>query len=192
MNASTPESLRLFFALWPDDATRTALMALQAAMRGRLAPYDNLHLTLAFLGQQPAALLPALKDALAHVPPSPLTLTMDRVGYFTRNHVVWAGMHDTPDALLTLQQELIQGLQRHAVAFRQEHGFKPHVTLARDAVLPADLVFEPIVWHATEIALVQSVTDADGTHYKVLASRSLEVECRTTNAAAGNAVRGPR
>jgi RNA 2',3'-cyclic 3'-phosphodiesterase len=191
MNASTPESLRLFFALWPDDATRTALLALQAAMRGRLVPYDNLHLTLAFLGQQQAAALPALKDVLAHVPPSPLQLTLDRAGYFTRNRVVWVGMHDTPDALLTLQQELIQDLQRHAVAFRQEHGFKPHVTLARDAALPADLVFTPIVWHAREIALVQSVTDADGTRYSVLASRSLEVECWTKNAAAGDTASRP-
>jgi RNA 2',3'-cyclic 3'-phosphodiesterase len=191
MNTSTPESLRLFFALWPDDAARSALSALQTSVHGRLVQYENLHLTLAFLGQQPVALLPALKDVLAHVPAAPLQMTMDRIGYFSRNRVAWAGMHEAPDALLALQRELTHALQRHAVALRQEPGFKPHVTLARDAASPVDLVFEPVVWHAHEIALVQSMTDGNGTRYTVLASRALDVECRTADVAAGNAAHRP-
>jgi RNA 2',3'-cyclic 3'-phosphodiesterase len=192
MNAAAPESLRLFFALWPDATTRTALMQLQADMQGRLVPYDNLHLTLAFLGQQPAALLPALKDLLMHVSATTLILTIDRLGYFPRKRIAWAGMHDVPHALLTLHQSLTEGLQRAGLVFDQQHNFKPHITLARDATLPADRVFTPITWQAGEIALVQSTTESDNARYSVLASRSLDVDYWTKDATAGNAVRGPR
>jgi 2'-5' RNA ligase len=181
MNANTKESLRLFFALWPDDETRTALMQLQAPIQGRRIAYDNLHLTLAFLGQQPASTLPALKQILTHLTPSTPTLTLDRVGYFTRNRIAWAGMHDVPDTLLKLQQELAQAIAWHDISFDNRHVFKPHVTLARDATLPPDVVFTPFVWRASQIVLVQSVTRAEGASYQVLASRSLDEECWTSN-----------
>lgn len=187
MNTTAPESLRLFFALWPDATTRTALMQLQAGMQGRLVPYDNLHLTLAFLGQQPVALLPALKDLLTRIPPATLMLTIDRLGYFPRKHIAWAGVYDVPQVLLMLHQSLTEGLQRAGVLLKQEHDFKPHITLARDAALPADMVFTPILWQAGEIALVQSTTETDGTRYGVLASRSLAMEYWTKDAAAGDA-----
>ncbi len=160
-------------------------------MQGRLVPYDNLHLTLSFLGQQPVTLLPALKDLLTRVPASTPTLTIDRLGYFPRNRIAWAGMHDIPAPLLALHQLLTEGLQHAGVVFKQENGFKPHITLARDAALPADMVFTPIVWQAGEIALVQSTTETGGTRYRVLASRSLDVEYWTKDAAAGDAARRP-
>lgn len=160
-------------------------------MQGRLVPYDNLHLTLSFLGQQPVALLPALKDLLTRVPASTLTLTIDRLGYFPRNRIAWVGMHDIPAELLTLHQLLMEGLQRAGVVFKRENDFKPHVTLARDAALPADTVFTPIVWQAAEITLVQSTTEASGTRYSMLASRSLDMEYWKKDAAAGDAARGP-
>ena len=47
-------TLRLFFALWPDDALRTALAAATAPaiaqVAGQVVPPGNLHVTLAFLG----------------------------------------------------------------------------------------------------------------------------------------------
>jgi 2'-5' RNA ligase len=183
MNANTSESLRLFFALWPDDATRTALMRLQAPMRGRIIPYENLHMTLAFLGTQPAELLPTLKEILERLPPLTATLTVDRVGYFTRNRVAWAGMHEAPDALTGLQKALAQAITQRGIAFDNQHAFKPHVTLARDAALPPDLAFEPVVWRADKVALVQSATQREGAIYRVLATRSLDRECRTTSEA---------
>jgi 2'-5' RNA ligase len=183
MNANTTESLRLFFALWPDDETRTALTQLQVPIRGRKIAYDNLHLTLAFLGQQPASVLPALKQILTHLSPSTPILTLDRIGYFSRNRIAWAGMHAVPDTLLKLQQELAQAIAQHEISFNNQHDFKPHVTLARDATLPPDIIFTPIDWRASQIALVQSATQAEGANYEVLATRSLDEECWTSNEA---------
>lgn len=175
------ETMRLFYALWPDDATRTELMRLQTSFHGRLTRYENLHVTLAFLGEQPATLLPALKDILDHLPSSPVTLTLDRLGYFPKKRIAWVGMHDAPDALFTLQSKLAQALAQQGVSFDNRASFKPHVTLARDATPPPDLVFEPITWQANQVALVQSKTQPDGVSYRVLASRSLDEDVWTPN-----------
>lgn len=188
MSTSPPASLRLFFALWPDDATRAALMQLQASMQGRLVSYDNLHLTLSFLGHQPPDLLPVLQDMLDHLPPPAPTLRLDRIGYFTRKRIAWAGMHQVPEPLLALQEELQRALQRATVRFDDQPRFKPHVTLAREASLPADRSFTPIIWQAHQVALVQSTTHADGPAYQVLAARSLE-RARWTADESGNLIR---
>lgn len=171
MNAS--ESLRLFFALWPDDETRAALMRLQARIRRQTTPYENLHLTLAFLGQQSITLLPDLKDILDRLPRSAITLTLDRVGYFTRKRIVWAGTHQSPGALAALQNELATALAQR-IGLEVQGEFKAHVTLARNAEPPPDSEFTPIVWHADQVALVKSVTTPAGSRYEVLASRSLD------------------
>ncbi|MGV3652978.1 MAG: 2'-5' RNA ligase family protein, partial [Noviherbaspirillum sp.] len=79
--APSPEqsSLRLFFALWPDQETRTALAALQSHVPGRRIRPGNLHVTLVFLGLQPAALLPTLRAILASLPPPDFLLEVDRI-----------------------------------------------------------------------------------------------------------------
>jgi 2'-5' RNA ligase len=169
----TTESLRLFYALWPDDATRAALTSLQTTLQGRKTQYGNLHVTLAFLGRQPAALVPALQAIMTRLPKSDMTIVMDRIGYFTRHRIVWAGMHQIPDTLSTLQRELTQALQQLNIVFDDQPAFKPHITLARDAQPPPDIPFEPIKWKANQIALVQSVIRPSGVTYQVLASHQL-------------------
>jgi 2'-5' RNA ligase len=174
MNTDRTHSLRLFYALWPDDATRAALMQLQAPIHGRKTRYENIHLTLAFLGQQSADLLPMLKKILTRLPQTPLSFVFDRAGYFTRNRVAWAGMHQIPDPLIALHDNLTQELRQNNVEFDSRSAFRPHVTLARDATQPEDLPFEPVIWQADQVALVQSVTQPEGVLYSVIASRSLK------------------
>lgn len=171
MNQAEHTSLRLFYALWPDPETRARLAQLQARVRGQLVRHDNLHLTLAFLGAQSAVLLPTLRMILDLLPHHDIVLTLDRVGYFTRKRIAWAGTHEVPEAINELERRLVQELMRHDIAFDQRTGFSPHITLARDAEAPADTPFEPIVWKADRVALVQSVTQPGGVRYEVLATR---------------------
>jgi 2'-5' RNA ligase len=173
MPSTSSDTLRLFYALWPDDATRTSLMQLQSGVHGRLTPYSNLHITLAFLGQQPVSALPVLKDILSELPASPMMLNLDRVSYFNKNRIAWAGMHDVPEELIKLQRSLVSALEENGIHFDNHSHFKPHVTLARDAAPPSDMVFEPIQWRAEQVVLVQSVTASEGPAYHVLDSRSL-------------------
>jgi 2'-5' RNA ligase len=168
------QSPRLFYALWPDETVRGALVALQASLPGRLTLRDNLHLTLAFLGCQPATLLPALGTILSQLPASSFLLTFDNVGCFTRRGIVWAGMRQTPLILTTLQAHLEQLLAQQGITFDRQPAFKPHVTLARYATAAPQVSFEPIRWQAEQVALVQSVNEKNVVRYRVLASRRLD------------------
>jgi len=174
MRPHPDESLRLFFALWPDDATRSALQRLQTGLHGRIVPYANLHLTLHFLGKQPATLLPALKTALTRLPATSLTLRFDRIGYFSRSRVVWSGMHRVPEQLLLLHRELQQELETYEVRGDDKARFTPHVTLAREARELVDPAFEPFTWQADQIALVRSDTRPEGPLYQVVFARALD------------------
>lgn len=173
MMKSENKSLRLFYALWPDDATRAALMDVQAPLAGRKTRYENLHMTLAFLGQQPADLLPALTAILAKLPRQSIPLTIDRIGYFTQKKIAWAGMHETSPALTDLNRHLLEALAQNKVAFSSASEFRPHVTLARDADAPEELPFQPFAWTCRHVALVESSNRVDGVHYQVLASHFL-------------------
>ncbi len=175
MTTGKMESLRLFYALWPDDKVRAAVAGLQMSIaEGRMTRPQNLHMTLAFLGLQASELLPILKTILKQVSTPGIALELDRIGYFVNKRIAWARLHQVPDALLELQRGLMQKLLQQGISFDHQAQFKPHVTLAREASPPAEILFSPIPWHANQIALVQSISQPDGVHYRVLASRQLQ------------------
>jgi RNA 2',3'-cyclic 3'-phosphodiesterase len=173
MTNGTKQSLRLFYALWPDDATRAALMRLQAPITGRKTRYENFHLTLPFLGQQAADLLPFFTSILASLSSPPVALTVDRIGYFTQNKIAWAGMSETPAALNALNDQMIEALRQNNIVFNNHSVFRPHITLARDAEQPEELPFNPFVWQCEHVTLVESTNQAEGVVYRVLASHFL-------------------
>ncbi|WP_170860263.1 RNA 2',3'-cyclic phosphodiesterase [Duganella sp. CF458] len=151
---------KLFFALWPDHAVRQALVRLQQPVRGRLIPPEKLHLTMAFLGQQPAEALPVLLGILhaTHVPP--LQLTLDCYGYFKRPHIAWTGMSAPPAGLLAAQAGLMSRLEAAGFSAATHGEFKPHITLAREAKeAPAEFSAAPVVWNVQGLALLESMAD---------------------------------
>ncbi|MCW5576442.1 MAG: RNA 2',3'-cyclic phosphodiesterase [Burkholderiales bacterium] len=129
--------LRLFFALQPDDAVRGALAGTAAALQrdcgGRPPDAENLHLTLAFLGDVPQSRLPALFPlAAAAAETEPFAMALDRIGWWPRQRLVWAGARTVPLPLRSMSGILAGGLR--AAGFRTEkRRFLPHVTLLRDA-----------------------------------------------------------
>ncbi|GIZ53184.1 RNA 2',3'-cyclic phosphodiesterase [Noviherbaspirillum aridicola] len=181
MSTTSSENMRLFLALWPDDTTRNALTQLQLPLAGRKVPYENLHLTLAFLGPQPQGVAEACKDILARLQSPAIELRLDKVGYFARNRIAWVGAHASPPDLLALHEELGQALAHHGIE-RERQQFKPHVTLARDASMPVDMTFSPIVWRASLVTLVRSRPTPAGSVYEVLAQRSLDEALRMPDA----------
>lgn len=174
MTIATPKQCRLFYALWPDDVTRSALARLQFELHGNKTRYRNFHVTLAFLGDQEPTLLPTLQGILAQLDGSEMSLQIDKLGYFPRNRIGWAGMSQPSDALNRLQVLLTEKLKENQVRFESRALFKPHLTLVRDADAPAVVEFAPIIWHAKQVTLVQSVLQDDGPHYQVLASHWLQ------------------
>ncbi len=164
----TVKTSRLFYALWPDATTRTALATLCAALSGNRMQPGNLHLTLAFLGQQPQTLLPVLKKISAALPPLDEPLHIDHLGFFKRRRIVWAGLHNPPAELFALQETLAQQLRQHQISFDDQPAFKPHITLARDSVLPQETAITPIHMVAGRIVLVESISRPEGVLYRLL------------------------
>lgn len=170
-NAVAPKRQRLFFALWPDDATRAGLdgwtRALHRAGGGRMTRAQNVHLTLAFLGGTDSERLPAIEAAASRVAPRAFTLRVDEPGYWRHNRIAWAGVRSVPAALDDLVAELRAALVAAEIAFDAKP-FVPHITLVRQARpgfrLPA---LEPIDWPVTGFVLVRSATGPNGSEYVV-------------------------
>jgi 2'-5' RNA ligase len=166
-----PGTLRLFFALWPDDATRDALNRtgkwLHQHWGGRRMRTDTLHITLAFLGATPADKLDALYDCADAVEGGAYELLLDQAGYWRHNHIGWLGAHETPSPHAELVEALNTQLQ--AVGFPVDaRPHVPHVTLLRNSDGGAVPQCRAVNWPVGEFVLVKSVTECDGARYEVM------------------------
>lgn len=134
---------------------------------GRPVPADNLHLTLAFLGQQPVGLLPVLRALPLHWADFDCLLQFDRLGYFSRPRIAWAGMQHIPRPLMDLRQKVLAALAEAGVALPGDDSFVPHITLLRDAEPPQQNNIAPIAWRACGVVLVESIPQAGGSRYRI-------------------------
>lgn len=152
-------SERLFFALWPDAAVRRGLLKIYAALprhHGREPHPEDLHLTLAFLGEIDAERRRCAQAAADRVRAQPFRLRLDRVGHWARPRILWCGASECPEPLLDLLAGLNQGLLGCGFA-PERRPFVPHLTLARKAPrLAAFDLAPPIDWPVTELVLVGS------------------------------------
>lgn len=178
MNAPEPDLprpavARVFFALWPGDLVRSDLHQLSLLCHescgGRRTRRENIHLTLVFLGDVELPRLDALHRVGAEVAAARFTLTLDVLGHWKHNRIVWAGATRTPPALDALVQNLEQRLD--AAGFRFEHWpYVPHITLLRKALCRegAPPLTRRVRWDAEDFVLVQSVRGEDGSAYNVI------------------------
>lgn len=174
---------RLFFALWPDAATRheinhvAALLQLaHPGLRARWVRPERFHATLNFLGDfsvVPDEVLVKAMAAAGGVRSAAFTWTLDYVASFRGREppCVLRGAV-VPEALLALWRNMQAGLQETGLQLRSERQFTPHVTLAyaRHA-LPAPTPVTPVVWQARRFALVHSLVGQGS--YQVLGSWEL-------------------
>lgn len=166
-------SRRLFFALWPDAVVREGLVERRRPLESRFpkrVPEHNLHLTLLFLGNQPAERLEDIEAAAAAIRSPGFELRLDRYGWFERARVVWLG-GAAPEDGCGLAAALDQRMERLGLRFDQGP-WTPHVTLFRKVddgrTLPP---VAPLVWSAREFALIESIPSQP---YQVLRTWSLD------------------
>ncbi len=167
--------MRLFISINFDDNTKQNMLAVQRRLksrgRGRFTSPDNLHLTLAFLGDVPEGEISALKAVMDGIEFPVMKLRFDRIGCFRRDSELWwIGISEDP-ALMRLQKQLISGLR--AAGFSPDSKrFRPHITLARDMragqLLSEELLPEPFVTEAGCISLMQSNYPAKRIEYTEL------------------------
>lgn len=168
-----PPTQRLFFALWPSDAQRQAMVdwidALGLGQQGRPVSEQNLHITLVFLGDTPLDRVDCIISRAAPSNAASFVLRFDRLGYFRRAQVLWAGVSHLPPVLARLHHELEQALV--PCGYRPEpREFTPHLTLrrkvARKPELPADP--SPLLWPIDQFCLVSSMLTPAGAEYSVV------------------------
>jgi 2'-5' RNA ligase len=169
------QSLRLFFALWPDDDARRALAPIAADVAaergGRATAEANLHVTVAFLGSVGVERVPALGEAgagaVADV--SPFVLTLDRVGG-AGSQIAWLAPSSVPPALLRLHESVVERLAKLEVDVDRRR-YRPHVTLARRCTrAPRRHAVQPVSFPVDRLALIASTPRAGGSRYEALAA----------------------
>jgi 2'-5' RNA ligase len=164
--------MRLFFALWPDDAARGALGglagALQAECGGRAVPAANIHLTLVFPGDVAATRLEDACCAAGRIAAPSFDFEVGVLGYWRHNRILWSGPAQCPGALRSLVAGLESGLA--GAGFQLERrAYVPHITLLRNARrAPARLEMTAIRWAVSGFVLVQSLRQERGAGYEVL------------------------
>ncbi|MEV6971887.1 RNA 2',3'-cyclic phosphodiesterase [Kitasatospora sp. NPDC093806] len=188
--------MRLFVAVLPPVEALQGLVDAVAPVRGlpgadrlRWTAVEGWHLTLAFLGEQPAEGVPELAAGLAAVAEvHPVhRLRLAGAGRFG-DRVLWAGVEGETWALRRLAEavnEATAGATGEVDAF----AFHPHLTLARagstrghrravQRVAAAELdglaraldEYRGPEWEAAELHLMKSEHDGGGAHYETVRS----------------------
>jgi 2'-5' RNA ligase len=178
---------RLFVALRPPPQVRNALASVMAGIEGARWQTDNqLHLTLAFLGEVDRHGLEAASEALATIIAPPLDLALGQFGTFDTNRpdrtgTLWIGVEPL-DGLAALARSIRTALRRAGLA-PDARNFTPHITLARfgpagaprEALRPF-LTHTPAPrahWRAENFHLVESTLGREGAHYTPVAGYEL-------------------
>ena len=170
--------MRIFFALWPDADSRRELAGwarrLQAVCGGTTIRSENLHLTLAFIGDVDIEQVAALRAAAARVQARRFTLRLDQAGCWKHKRIIWAGADVVSVALSELVADLRDSLAAAQLPFDGQ-AFVPHVTLLREASAPVNWPeLTPITWTVGSYALVKSTSAERGVRYVVEALARLD------------------
>ena len=136
--------MRLFIALNFSPEVRLGLRALRDELRslssrGNFTTDDNLHLTLAFLGECGAMQADRAIEALDAADFEPLDIWIERVGRFRRDggggDIWWAGVRDNK-LLSSVQGALTDRLSSAGFALDKRR-YSPHITLGREVIAKA-------------------------------------------------------
>ena len=163
--------MRLFIAIRLNEKSIRRVKTVQDtfrnyAVRGNYTPPENMHITLAFIGEfgDPESVLEAMEQVTFKL----FTITMDRIGCF--DDLWWTGFAESKE-LETLAGRLRHALAEAGIPFDKKR-FKAHVTLLRKAtycgIRPALETIEPVKMRVDRISLMQSTRGKNGMIYTEL------------------------
>ena len=181
---------RLFIALELSESCRRKLAALKTPVRGvRWLTAEQLHLTLAFLGDGTEEVEGSLREKLAEVRVPPFILPVEGVGTFggARPSVIRAGVGTGHPHLFALHRRVHDALL--SAHFDPElRSFHPHVTLARLKEVHPDTLRPFLRKHefdefclveVTSFALISSKPGPEGSLYTVEMRYDLKAQSRS-------------
>ncbi len=170
-------TVREFFALWPDTGMRAALDQLgndmHALCGGRRIRAESMHMTLVFLGEVEAERVVELQALAERLQCAAFDFELLRTGWWQHNRVAWVAPETMPQGLIALVSELQTQLKN--TGFEVDgRAYAPHVTLLRKADCPPVLMTPtPLRWVARDFVLVKSVAVEHGSAYEIIGKRPL-------------------
>ncbi len=165
--------MRLFITIQLSEEARQLVEDIQTTFRwrhvkGNYSPKENLHITLAFIGEygDPDKVL----DIMDSVAFDPFTIELDHIGCF--DELWWAGVSESTE-LDGLTKNLRHALADAGIPFDKKK-FKPHITFLRKPEYAqgsiSHMSFEPAVMRVSRISLMQSTRGKRGMIYTELGS----------------------
>jgi 2'-5' RNA ligase len=147
--------MRLFVAIHFSPEIKNILLAaiddLRRQSAGNFTRPENLHLTLAFIGESDR--IAEAKAALSAVTAEPFELTVGGTGKF--GDIYWVGVDKNP-ALSALADSVRNELTKHEIDFDTKP-FKAHITLAREVqTREIKLNIPPTTMTVSRISLMRS------------------------------------
>ena len=132
-------------------------------IRGNFTSEENMHLTLAFIGEYPDADL--VLDALSTVSFTPFDITLEGIGCF--GDLWWAGLKESVP-LMSVVRRIRRALAESEIPFDRKR-FSPHITLIRKASgkMPGIQV-QPVTMTVSTISLMRSDRGRNGMIYTEL------------------------
>lgn len=136
--------MRFFIALEIPDTSKDDLLRVQTSL-GKLLPnfkptdLDKLHLTIAFVGEQPETLkeplVEVIAEAVKNVPPFTVTPGyIDGFPHLHSAHVLWIGVKGDVDKLFLVRHRIKDGLQSLKLNV-DDRRFIPHIALGNTSNL---------------------------------------------------------
>ena len=166
--------MRLFVAIPMEGEIKTALRGIQNELRrrgveGNYTRPENLHLTLAFIGEVPDS--DAAAEAIAALRFRPVTLRLGGLGAF--GELWWIGLEDGGE-LDALARRLRRALAESGVPFDRKT-FRSHITLIRQPKYRNDprlgtLAVPEAETRVDKISLMLSTRGKNGVIYTELSS----------------------
>lgn len=193
MYGNIKSDMRFFIALEIPEENKLQFQAIQSSLHTlipqvRLTALDKIHLTLAFIGEQPDELknklVEVMSTAAAGVPPFEVTPAyVDGFPNIHHPEVLWVGVKGDIDKILMIRERIKDGLEALRLPV-DERRFIPHISIAKfnnnfsvDRSLEVSLEkimampFEPI--QITSIKLFESIPQAGLHRHNTLAEIKL-------------------
>ena len=166
--------MRLFISVQLSEGMREVIYSMQnnlqrMGVRGNYTPVENLHLTLAFIGEysDPEQVL----EVMDGIPFEPTELRLDGMGCF--GDLWWIGMEPSRE-LQSYVRKLRYALGEAGIPFDRKR-FSPHITVLRRASvnmakLPATVSIEKAAMIADHASLMRSDRGKRGMIYTEIAT----------------------
>ncbi len=131
--------LRCFIAIEIPESIKRSISDLIDSLKKsgaevKWTAYENMHITLQFLGETDESLIPVIKETLGKIlaPYAQFYIKITGVGCFPsgrRPRIIWVGMEES-QTLINLYKDIADGMVKFGYQ-KEERGFTPHVTIGR-------------------------------------------------------------